>query len=305
MEYVLQTNALSKIYNGKRVVDKVSMHIKKGDIYGFIGKNGAGKSTLMRMVTGLASPDEGSLELFGNKNLNEERFRTGCIIENPALYPNMTGQQVLEYYRILFGLKNTSMNKDILNIVGLAEAGKKKTKNYSLGMKQRLAIGISLMGSPDFLILDEPINGLDPTGIKEIRELLIKLNQDMNMTILISSHILGELYKLANCYGIIHKGKLVEEFTKEELELRCRRCLKIKINEGDLKKATFILENDCKIEKFDVLEEGYIRIFEGLENSSIINMTLAKQDVLVESMEIVGQDLEEYFMELMGGKGND
>ena len=196
-EYVLKTDKLTKVYGKNKVVNEVSMHVKKGDIYGFIGKNGAGKTTFMRMVSGLASPTEGSMELFGEKDLEVQRKRIGSLIESPGIYPNMTASDNLEVVRRILGITDRHIVEKILEFVGLESAGKKKVKNFSMGMKQRLGLAISLMRNPDFLVLDEPINGLDPSGIKEVRDLLLKLNEERQITILISSHILGELSKIA------------------------------------------------------------------------------------------------------------
>lgn len=303
MEYVLQTHDLSKVYGGKYAVNKVSMHVKKGDIYGFIGKNGAGKTTLMRLIIGLAKENEGSLSLFGSDNLALGRKRIGSIIETPSLYPNMTAKQNLEYYRILFGITDKESIIKVLSYVGLENVGKKKTKQFSLGMKQRLAIAIALLGNPDFLILDEPINGLDPMGIKDVRDLLLKLNEEKQITILISSHILGELAKIATCYGIINKGTLVDEFSKEELEKRCGRCLKILVD--DTKKATYLIEEELKTSQYDLLEDGTIRLFDYLDSPDKVSKLLVNQGVSIFNIHVAGQDLEGYFVERMGGIDND
>lgn len=303
MENVLKTNNLSKAFHGKYAVNNVNMTVQKGDIYGFIGKNGAGKTTLMRMVAGLAAATSGSFELFEDTIPGRQRIRTGCVIEHPSIYPGMTAKENLEVYRRLIGIPDKKSVDEILHIVGLLDTGKKKAKNFSMGMKQRLGIGIALLGNPDFLILDEPINGLDPTGIIEIRDLLLMLNQEQNITILISSHILGELYKIATCYGIINEGILVEEFSKQELESRCRRCLKIQVDQ--VKKAVNILETFIGIRNYEVLTQNTIRIFDHLDEAGAINSELSGHGVVVESLAIVGQDLEEYFMERMGGKSND
>lgn len=195
MEYILKTKNLSKTFSSKAAVDSVNMNIRRGDIYGFIGKNGAGKTTLMRMVVGLALPSNGEIELFESKDLDKQRAKIGTIIESPALYPNYTAKQNLIVQQKLFGKVNLEEIDEVLKIVGLSDVGKKKAKKFSLGMKQRLAIAIALINKPEFLVLDEPINGLDPTGIKEVRDLLLKLNREQGMTILISSHILGNFRK--------------------------------------------------------------------------------------------------------------
>ena len=260
MEYVLKTENITKVYGQHKVVNRVSMHVKKGAIYGFIGKNGAGKTTFMRMVAGLAAPTEGTMELFGSTELEKQRKRIGTLIENPGVYANMTARENLEVIRKNFGITEKQAVDDMLEFVGLSDTNKKKVKNFSMGMKQRLGIAISLFCNPDFLILDEPINGLDPEGIKEIRELLLKLNREKGITILISSHILGELSKIATHYGIIREGVLVEEFPASDLEDRCRRCHKLIVDNTEL--AANILENKLHINNFDVPKQGVIRVFD-------------------------------------------
>ncbi len=220
MNIVLKTSQLTKVYSNKPVVKELSMNIQKGDIYGLIGKNGAGKTTLIRMIAGLASPSSGSIELFGSSDLVKERAKIGTVIESPALFPNMTARANLITQCQIANVKDLCIVDETLDLVGLSNTGKKKAKNFSLGMRQRLAIAIALIGDPEFLILDEPTNGLDPEGIKEVRDLILYLNQKKHITVLISSHILSELSKFATRYGIIHNGSLIEEFTTEELENR-------------------------------------------------------------------------------------
>lgn len=218
MSYILKTLELSKHYNNVFAVNSVNINIKKGEIYGLVGRNGAGKTTIMKMIAGLTIPSRGSFELFDSKDLNQQRGKIGCIIETPALYDNMTAEQNLDIMMSILP-ENPQFNvNSTLNIVGLQEVKNKKVRKFSLGMKQRLGIALSLLGSPEFLILDEPINGLDPIGIKDLRELILKLNQNFGLTILISSHILGELFKLASSYGIISNGKLVAELHSEDIE---------------------------------------------------------------------------------------
>jgi len=301
-EYVLRTYGLTKTYSNKAVVDNVNMTIKKGDIYGFIGKNGAGKTTFIRMITGLVAPKNGQIEMFSQKaekGLCEARRRLGCIIEMPALYLNMTAAGNMEHRRKLLGIPDKDCIKNVLNTVGLSDAGKKKVKNYSLGMKQRLGIAIALLGNPDFLILDEPINGLDPAGIVEIRDLLIRLNQEKGITILISSHILGELSKLVTCYGVICNGQLIEEFSAKELEVRCKNHLRIRVD--NVKKASCVLETIIGTTNYDVQQDNLIRLYEFFDKAGVITTELAKNDVVVEEIFQAGQDLEDYFIKLMGG----
>ena len=303
MDYALNTDGITKIYGKHTVVDHVSMHVKKGDIYGFIGKNGAGKTTFMRIVAGLAAPAAGSMELFGSGDLEMQRQRIGTLIEQPGLYVTMTARDNLEVVRRSLGIARKQTVDEMLEFVGLSQTGKKKVKNFSLGMKQRLGIAIALFRSPDFLILDEPINGLDPEGIKEVRDLLSKLNREKQITILISSHILGELSKIATSYGIIKEGVLIEEFAAEDLESRCRRCVKLVVD--DAQRASAILEEKCHITEFDVPEEGVIRVFDGLDNSWIMNRELVENGIHLKESYLAGQDLEGYFMDLLGGASND
>lgn len=298
MDYILKTENLTKVYGKNKVVNAVNMHVKKGDIYGFIGKNGAGKTTFMRMITGLAAPTGGEIELFGKKDLEKQRKRIGSLIENPGIYPNMTARENLEIVRRSFGITDKNAVEEMLQFVGLGGTDKKKVKNFSMGMKQRLGIAISLFRNPDFLILDEPINGLDPAGIKEIRDLLLKLNKERNITILISSHILGELSKVATRYGIIRDGSLIEEFAAEELNEKCRRCQKLSVDNTEL--AVTILEEKLHILEYDVPEDGELRIFEHLQESGRINKELILGGVEVKQSYLAGQDLEAYFMERLG-----
>lgn len=299
MNYVLKTRNLTKSYNQVPVVNQVNINVCKGDIYGLIGKNGAGKTTLMKMICGLVRPTDGKLELFESDNLVEERKRIGCMIEQPALYPNMTASEHLIYYNKLMGMKGTHAVDEVLELVGLAGTQKKKTKQFSLGMKQRLSIAIALLGNPDMLILDEPINGLDPTGIKEIRELIMRLNKEQNITIIISSHILGELSKVATRYGVIESGNLVEEFTKEELEQRCKTCIQVVVD--DMKMAAYVLDDIIQSKDYKIVDDNTVYIYDHLDEKRNINEQLVRNNVAVEDINLVGQDLEMYFMELMGG----
>ena len=296
---VLKTTCLTKKYGHQRAVDKVSLNIEKGDIYGLIGKNGAGKTTIMKMICGLIHQNEGSIELFESSNLEKGRKRIGCVIEQPALYPGMTAQENLIYYSKLLGSADTGKVDELLELVGLKDTGKKKAKHFSLGMKQRLSIAISLLGNPDFLILDEPINGLDPAGIKEIRELILKLNQENGITILISSHILGELSKIATKYGVIDSGVLVDEFTAQELEERCKKCLSLVVD--DTKKASFILTDTIKSQDYQVFDHGKICIYDCMDKPAEINKAMVEEGISVSTVCVEGNDTEAYFVKLMGG----
>lgn len=302
MEYILKTEKLTKIYGGIKAVNEVSMRVRKGDIYGFIGKNGAGKTTFMKMISGLATPTAGSMELFGKSDLEQARKRIGTLIENPGVYPNMTAEENLEIVRRNLGIPERAATREMLEFVGLDSAGKKKVKNFSMGMKQRLGLAVSLIRNPDFLVLDEPINGLDPAGIKEVRELLLKLNREKQITILISSHILGELSKVATRYGIIRDGVLMEEFGVKELEERCRKCQKITVNDVGL--AASILEKKLSISYYDVLEGNVLRIFERIEDAAQINRDLITGGVEITESCLSGLDLEGYFMDLLENGGS-
>ena len=300
--YVLRTFDLTKIYHEQTALDHVNMSIKKGDIYGLIGRNGAGKTTLIRTITGLVSPNEGVIELFSHKDTDEihkHRRRIGSMIEAPSLYPTYTAYQNMKVRQLMLGTPEEERIDEILQTVGLAHTGKKKVKNFSLGMKQRLGLGLSLLSNPDFLILDDPTNGLDPEGIREIRRLLQDLNENYHITILISSHILGELSKIATRYGVMNQGVLVDEFTNQELETRCRQYLRVKVDR--MEKATFVLENKLQTIDYKVIDEETLHIYTLLDRSGEICLAFAQDDVKVESIESKGDDLESYFLNLMGG----
>lgn len=304
-KHVLEIKNLSKKYKNTLALDNVNISIKKGDIYGFIGENGAGKTTLIRMITGLGFPNKGQINLFGESDLtevNKQRKRIGCIIESPALYQNMTAKQNLEIIKTQRGIPESNCIKEVLKIVNLEDTGKKKVKNFSLGMKQRLALAIALLGDPEFLILDEPVNGLDPSGIVEFRNLLKKLNKERGITILISSHLLNELNQLATCYGFIHKGKIVEQITAKELDERCTK--HININVDDIEKATFIIENNLNIEEFEVFPNNTIKIYNHLDEVKKISNEIVVNGVGIESINVQGEDLESYFTRLIGGATN-
>jgi len=298
MEYILRTNTVSKKYTNYYAVDKVSISIKKGEIYGLIGENGAGKSTLMKMIAGLVEPS-GSIELFGNFVPQTERYRIGCVIESPALYAELTAKQNLEVFRKAYGLSSKESVQQILKQVGLSQYENKIVKKFSLGMKQRLAIGVALLGNPDFLILDEPINGLDPTGIQDMRNFLLKLNREEHITIMISSHILGELSKIATKYGIIKNGKLNEEITAKELNEKCQCCLKIKAS--DTAQAAILIEKNLHTKNYEILSDNNIRIFEYVDNPGIVNSLLVNHGISVDECTVTKESLEDYFNEKMRG----
>lgn len=302
---VLKTHNLTKIYGKQVSNNNINITVRKGDIYGLIGRNGAGKSTFMRMITGLSHKTSGDIELFGkssSNDLDEARGFIGSLIETPAFYPDMTARENLEVSRLVRDVAGKECIEEVLALVGLDDTGKKKFKNFSLGMKQRLGIANALLGNPKLLILDEPINGLDPMGIIEMRELFKKINKEKDVTIIISSHILGELSELATCYGIINNGKLVEEITEEELRDRCRQYIGLSVD--DTSTTSTILEQELNITDYEVLEGKKIKIFSNLDSIGIINSTLSKKGIIVDSIGLKGENLEEYFMSKVGGEEN-
>ena len=299
---VLKTYNITKKYGEQLAVDNVNMTIKKGDIYGFIGKNGAGKTTLIRLITGLIHKSSGEIELLGvneENELNKARTMVGSLIESPSLYTNMTARENLEVSRLVRNIPGKKCIDEVLELVGLKDVEKKKVKNFSLGMRQRLGIANALMGNPKLLILDEPINGLDPMGIVEIRELLKKINKEKDMTILISSHILSELSELATTYGIISNGKLIEEITAKQLSEKCRQYIDLRVD--DTARAVILLERELGISDYEVLEDSNIKVFSNLDNVGEVNSLLSRSGIIVESISVKGENLEEYFMNKVGG----
>ena len=302
-EYVLRTHALTKQYGKQKAVDQVSIHIRRGAIYGFIGRNGAGKTTFLKMISGLSAPTDGTMELFGcsGKELAKVRPRVGCLIEAPGLYENMTARQNVLLKCQLFGIRQREYVEDILRIVGLSDTGKKKTKHFSLGMKQRLGIGLALVGEPDFLVLDEPINGLDPQGIVEVRDTILKLQEERNMTILISSHILEELSKLCTDYGMIHNGVLLQELTREELMKRCCERMELTLEHTEL--ALPVLDQ-MGFTDYQVVDYRHIHIFERIDESAAVNQAIVTAGIPLEGITTNSEALESYFLNLTGGVDN-
>lgn len=301
---ILKTIQLSKKYKHDYAVRDVNITIKKGDIYGLIGRNGAGKSTILRLITGLAFPSSGKIELFGDANpgLNEAQKRLGAMIEGPAYFPNMTAAENLEVHRLQKGIPGKDCIGKTLELVGLRNTGKKKVKHFSLGMKQRLGIGIAMLSDPEFLILDEPTNGLDPMGMIEIRELIQKLNREKGLTVLISSHILSELHQLATKFGIIHKGRLLEELTAKELDEKCRKHIRIKVD--DSTKGATVLERDLGLTDFEVMPDGTIKLYSETHIRTI-SRTLTDNGLIMEHLSQNGDSLENYFTKLVGGAENE
>lgn len=297
MSNVVKTNALTKKYHGFAAVDGVNMSIEKGDVYALIGENGAGKSTLMKMLSGLAAPTSGEVILFENKHPEVTRFRMGCLIDSPALDSRLTVRDNLEMFSRAFGCHKEGEVDQILELIGMKGNANKVIKKLSLGMKQRLAIGIALLGSPDFLILDEPMNGLDPMGIQEIRLLLKKLNAEKQTTILISSHLLDEVSKVATRYGFMKAGHLIQEISNEELEEKSKTCLKLKVS--DAAKAAMVFEKDLGTNNYEVIDAEYVRLFDYVEESAKVVTAMVRGGVEVSEMVRVGESLEEFFNNLM------
>ena len=304
MEYILETNNLYKHYGQFKAVQGLSMHVPKGAIYGFVGKNGSGKTTLIRMICGLQEPTKGEYTLYGIKHTEKEilksRRRIGAVVESPAIYMDMTAEENLkQQYRIL-GLPSYDGIQDILLLVGLASTGRKKAKNFSLGMRQRLGIAVALCGDPDFLILDEPVNGLDPQGIIEMRELILKLNQERQITVLISSHILDELSRLATHYGFIDNGHLIKEISAKDLEATCRKCMRLKVS--NMEALTHVLDN-INIE-YSVYSDTEVWVYGEIHITKLV-MALAKEDCEVLSLREQDESLESYYINLVGGEKHD
>lgn len=297
-EIVLQTNNLTKKYKEFVALDNANITIHKGDIYGLIGRNGAGKTTLMKTITTLTTKSWGSFSLFGNEEeLTESKRRIGCLIESPAFFDNLTAYQNLKYYSIQKGIVDEKQIVKVLKAVDLYKERNKKFKKFSLGMKQRLGIAFAILDNPDFIILDEPINGLDPISIKEIRDTLKRLNEEEKITILISSHILSELYLIANHFCFIDNGRIIKDVSKEELDLECSKCIVIKTK--DVKKATVILEKELSTTNYKVIDNTEIRLYDYLDNSAKVNKTLLTNNVEINGIYETGISLEDYFNSLI------
>jgi ABC-2 type transport system ATP-binding protein len=299
METILATRGLTKHFSGKAAVDNVSIEVNKGDIYGFIGENGAGKTTLMRMVCGLAAPTSGEIKLFGSNDLSAKRRKVGCTIENPAIYPQMTALGNMEVQRLLLGVKDRSSCKELLKMAGVGDTGKKKVGHFSLGMKQRLMIALSLLGDPEFLVLDEPTNGLDPMGIKEVRDIIQYLNRERGITVFVSSHILGELEKMATRYGVISHGKMVAEFQANEIMNLCGENLLITTDNPQ--KTQEIISGMFSDAEAEITPENTIRIRGHVEDAGQISKKLIEAGIVVNGITPEGDSLENYFLKLMGG----
>ena len=304
MSYILKTNNLIKTYNGKEVVQNVSMNIKKGEIYGFLGPNGAGKTTIMKMMTNLVKPTSGEIEIFGEK-LTDTSYeflkRLGTIIEYPIFYEKLTGRENLELHCEYMGYHDKKAIDKALELVNLKNIGNKAVKDFSLGMKQRLGIARAITTKPELLILDEPINGLDPVGIKELRNLFKMLCKEYGITILLSSHILGEIEQIADTIGVINNGILIEEVSMESI--RESDTEYIQLVTSDCKKAAYILSNTLNISNFKVIDNSLIRIYAATVPQSVISKTLILNDVAIEAITKKNSSLEDHFLNLLNGGG--
>lgn len=296
----MTTDNLTKTYGEKRAADTVSLHIKKGDVYGLIGRNGAGKTTILKMICGLSCPTSGSITFEGKTGaeFSKEMHKIGSLIETPGLFPKMSAYQNIKIKCIVCGKNDDAYIKSLLKQVGLEKVGKKPTQSFSLGMKQRLGIALALVGDPEFIVLDEPINGLDPQGIAEMREIIHKLSKERGMTVIVSSHILDELAKVADAFGIINDGKLIDEFTAEELESRCSKYTVLKA--GELEKTEKVLA-DSGVNKYEVLSNGEIRINEEIEDTSKLIAALVGAGVPVYELASAQGTLEQYYLNRTGG----
>ena len=303
MNYILQTNNLTKKYKNFHALNGLTMRVPKGSIYGLVGRNGAGKTTLIRLICGLQEPTSGDFTLYGtdndSKDIVKSRRCMGAVVESPAVYMDMTAEENLkQQYRIL-NIPSFDTIPELLKLVGLENTGKKKVKNFSMGMKQRLGIAVALVGDPDFLVLDEPINGLDPQGIIEMRELILRLNRERQITILISSHILDELSRIATHYGIVDGGRMVKEMTAEELETACRKHMQIEVT--DIAVLTRVLD-DMGI-AYQIMSESKAEIYENVNITRLV-LALANESCEVLSINEKEESLESYFISLMGGGKN-
>ena len=301
MQTVIETKNLSKTYKNFTALAPTNLSLEKGTIYGLVGRNGAGKTTLIKLLLGQTTPTTGELTLFNQTgaDLAGARRRIGAIVEHPAFYPNLTGRQNLEYYRIQKGITEKENVEKVLNEMGLSELADRKFKAYSLGNKQRLGLALALLGNPDLLILDEPVNGFDPQGIIEIRKLLLELNRKRHMTILMSSHILSELENMITRVGFIDKGRLIEEMDMDKLRQKCQRYIEVKVNNSE--KAVVILEQKLGLIEYEVLQGHVIHVQGSEDLIPKVSRALNDANIDVYAITEIGQSLEDYFIDLVGG----
>ncbi len=302
MEEILQTEKLTKKYGSVTVLDNVTIRLQKEHIYGFIGGNGAGKSTLMKIIMGLVDPTEGTYSIFGKEKASDrERMRKkiGSMIEAPALYHGFSVMKNLELQRILTGNPDKESCDRILDMVGLSEVKHKKVHTLSMGMKQRLGIALALIGNPQLLILDEPINGLDPKSIVVLRSILQRLNEEKGVTIFVSSHILSELYLLATDYIFIHKGKIIDVLTQDELKTKCQKYICIQTDDVPL--ALTVLDKTMRKPEYKVVSDNTIHLYSGFDNIERISRAFIQNEIVVTQLSVMEQTLEDYFMTITGG----
>ena len=301
MEYVLETNAVTKRYRSFTALNGLTMRIPKGSVYGFVGRNGAGKTTLIRIICGLQEPTDGSYTLYGVKNTESavlrSRRRMGAVVESPAIYLGMTAKENIRQQYNVLGIPLDEGAKELLRLVGLDKTGSKTARNFSLGMRQRLGIAVALAGNPDFMVLDEPTNGLDPHGIIEMRELILKLNREQGITVLISSHILDELSRLATHYGFIDSGRMVREMSAEELEACCRKCIRMEVS--DTKTLARVL--DSMNAEYRISDEHHADVYAEIPVTSLVS-ALAKENCTVKNIKEHDESLESFYMNLVGGE---
>ena len=302
-DVILQANNITKVYHGFKALDNISITLNAGHIYGFIGENGAGKTTLMRILTGLSLPTSGDYSLFGiseHAEIQAARRRIGSTIEEPTLYPEFSAYRNLELQRILIGNPDKSVCDELLKLLDLYDVRNKKVKEFSMGMKQRLGIALALIGKPELLILDEPVNGLDPKNISTLRVLLKKLSEERGITMLISSHILSELYLLATDYIIIHKGKIIESLSHEQLEAKCENY--VKVCTDSLPECVTVIEKELEISDYKVMDDHTLHIYAFTEEPQRISQVLTQNNIIVSELSVCGQSLEEYFLSVTGGE---
>lgn len=301
MEYVLETNAVTKRYRSFTALNGLTMRIPKGSVYGFVGRNGAGKTTLIRIICGLQEPTDGSYTLYGVKNTESavlrSRRRMGAVVESPAIYLGMTAKENIRQQYNVLGIPLDEGAEELLRLVGLDKTGSKTARNFSLGMRQRLGIAVALAGNPDFMVLDEPTNGLDPHGIIEMRELILKLNREQGITVLISSHILDELSRLATHYGFIDNGRMVREMSAEELEACCRKCIRMEVS--DIKTLARVL--DSMNAEYRISDEHHADVYAEIPVTSLVS-ALAKENCTVKNIKEHDESLESFYMNLVGGE---
>lgn len=297
MDYILTTDNLTKVYGEKKAADNINLHVKKGEVYGLIGRNGAGKTTILKMICGLSNPTSGSFAFMGKTGHSAEMNKIGSLIESPGLFPKLSAYQNVKLKCLSLGKNDSGYVESLLEQVGLSDVGNKPTQSFSLGMKQRLGIAIALVGDPEFVILDEPINGLDPQGIAEMRGIINRLSKEKGMTVIVSSHILDELVKVADSFGIINDGQLIDEFTIDELNDRCGKYIQLNVSDTDA--ATRVLES-IGITGYSITDEGDIRITSEIDDTSKLNYNLVSQGIGVYELSQKQITLEEYYLTRTG-----